>query len=221
MFSCTSASLGRHEHGGRCPHSERFIPFQRIFVCGFGVFFLLYHGRDFCALTSLLRERMGLGQLLHQASGDGWWEVGLMQQGWHSVGLSSQPPAAASCSLSSCFQTSSWEAVGAEPSSVRALFCSILNTQECRLIPPLFLLLLYKIQRGCGVPPASTGEDLPNTGINPALLSTLWALAQLNHHFHTIKQKNSKHTIKKPFYNPMYTHTVDTSLTPFALFFVF
>lgn len=148
----------------------------------------------------------------------GWWEVGLMQQWWHSVVLSSQPPAP--CPPTS--QTSSWEAAGAEHQlSHRALFCSILSTQEWRLIPPLFLLLLYKIQRGCGLPPASTGEDLPNTGINPALLSTLWALAQLNHHFHTIKQKNSKHTIKKPFYNPMYTHTVNTSLTPFALFFVF
>lgn len=85
--------------------------------------------------------------------------------------------------------------------------------------PTLLLLLPHKIQRGCGLLPASTGEDPPNAKINPALLSTLWALAQLNHHFHTIKPKISKHTIKKPFYNPMYTHTVDTSLTPFALFF--
>lgn len=97
MFPCTSASLGRHEHGGRCPHSERFIPFQRIFVCGFGVF--SYHGRDFCALTFLQRERMGLGQLLHQASGDGL--VGGGSDAAVMAQCGSQLPA--SCSLSSCF----------------------------------------------------------------------------------------------------------------------
>lgn len=35
-------------------------------------FFLLYHGRDFCALTCEQRERMGLGQFLHQAQEMGW-----------------------------------------------------------------------------------------------------------------------------------------------------
>lgn len=125
---------------------------------------------------------------------------------------------AASCSPAS--QTSSWGAAGSEDQpNHRAQFCSNLSTQEWRLIPPLLLLLPHKIQRGGGLLPALTGEDLPNSRINPAL-SILWALAQLNHHFHTIKPKNSKHTIKKTFYNPMYTHTVDTS-TPFALFFAF
>lgn len=184
--------------------------------------FLLYHGRDFCALTSLQRERMGLGQLLHQASGDGLVgggpdAAGMAQCGSQLPATTAEPPAPVLLSPKRPPGGQQDQSI----SSDTELFYSSLSTQDWRLIPPLSLLLPHKIQRGCGFPPASTGEDLPNARINPALLSTLWASPQLNHHFHTIKPKNSKHTIKKPFYNPMYTHTVDTSLTPFALFFFF
>lgn len=160
---------------------------------------------------------MGLGQLLHQASGDGLVGGGpdaavIAQRGLSSQPPQQQPPA----SLSSCFPN-----VLLGGSRIRGSAQTQSSVvQHWSLIPPLFLLLPHKIQRDCGLPPASTGGDLPNTRKIPALLSTLWALAQLNHHFHTIKPKHSKHTIKKPFYNPMYTHTVDTS-TPFALFFPF
>lgn len=53
------------------PTQKDLFPSKGCLCVGVWVFFLLYHGRDFCALTSLQRERMGLGQLLHQASGDG------------------------------------------------------------------------------------------------------------------------------------------------------
>lgn len=111
-------------------------------------------------------------------------------------GGSQLPATTAAASCSPVSQISSWGAAESEDQlSHRAQFCTNLSTQEWGLIPPL-LLLPHKIQRGCGLLTASTGEDPPNARVNPALLSTLWALAQLNHHFHTIKPKNSKHTIK-------------------------
>lgn len=57
--------------------------------------FLLYHGRDFCALMCAGGQD-GFGAAAPSGLGDGLVRGGLMQQGWHSVG--GMPDAAASCS---------------------------------------------------------------------------------------------------------------------------
>lgn len=53
------------------PTQRDLFPSKGGLCVGLGVF-LLYHGRDFCALTRVQRDRMGLGQLLHQAQEMGW-----------------------------------------------------------------------------------------------------------------------------------------------------
>lgn len=53
------------------PTQKDLFPSKGGLCVGLG-FFLLYNGRDFCALTGVQRERMGLGQLLHQPQEMGW-----------------------------------------------------------------------------------------------------------------------------------------------------
>lgn len=118
--------------------------------------FLLYHGRDFCALTSLQRERMGLGQLLHQASGDGLVggvpdAAGMAQCGSQLPATTAEPPAPVLLSPKRPPGGQQDQSI----SSDTELFYSSLSTQDWRLIPPLSLLLPHKIQRSCGLPPAS------------------------------------------------------------------
>lgn len=142
-------------------------------------FFLLYHGRDSCALASLQRERVGLGQLLHQAPGDGWVGGGpdaavVAQCGLSSQPPQQQPPAPLSCFPNLLLRGSSIRGSAQSQSSVLQQF----EHSGVQANPTTAFTYSPKIQRGYG--PASTGEDLPNTRINPALL---WALAQLNHHF--------------------------------------
>lgn len=145
---------------------------------------------------------------------------GLMQQWWHSVALSSH------CSSSSLLlpcppisQTSSWGAAGSgdQHSHRNQLF---LSTQECRLIPPLFLLLPPRFRGAVDSHKPQQVRTSLHQNKSSTIVHTV-GIGTAEPPFHKIKPKNSKHTIKKPFYNPMYTHTVDTSLTPFALFFSF